>query len=282
MSGMAGSYEISPKRGMLPHRNEDLVHVEVTDEIALLTLNRPHKLNAISYAMVDRLNWLLDWFETDDAVRVVILTGSGEAFSSGADIPEFTASLRVSPEIALGDFVRRGQALTSRMEAYPKPIIAAVNGIAFGGGCELTEAAHLAIAGDRARFAKAEIRLGMPPTFGGTQRLPRLIGRKKALEFLLTADEFSAEEALRLGLVNRVVPHADLLSAAKDLARQVMPFSPRAVAAIITAVTRGLNMSMAEGLLTEAEQFAKMSLTGDLHAGLTEWGKQRLRSRVRT
>lgn len=128
---------------------------------------------------------------------------------------------------AVRDFVRRGQRLTARLEAFPKPIITAVNGLAYGGGCEITEAVHLAVASDRARFAKPEIKLGMPPTFGGTQRLPRLAGRKRALELLLTGEDFSPECALEMGLVNHVVPHDNLIPAARDLAKRIMHHSPR-------------------------------------------------------
>ena len=236
----------------------DVVKHEVRDGIALLTLNRPEKLNAINYAMADALMALLDRFETDSNVRTIILTGSGErAFSAGGDIPEFSESVRAGADAAVRDFVRRGQALTARLESYRKPIIAAVNGIAYGGGCEVTEAVHLAVASERARFAKPEIKLGMPPTFGGTQRLPRLAGRKRALELLLVGDAFSAERARELGIVNRVVPHEMRLTAAREMARQIMRHSPLATGAIITAVTRGLNMGIAEGLLAEGEQFAK-------------------------
>jgi enoyl-CoA hydratase len=253
-----------------------VVKHEVADGVALVTLNRPEKLNAINYAMVDALMALLDRFETEDAVRVIVLTGGGErAFSVGADIPEFSESVRAGADAAVRDFVRRGQALTARLEAFRKPVIAAVNGIAYGGGCEITEAVHLAIASDRARFAKPEIKLGMPPTFGGTQRLPRLAGRKRALELLLVGDDFPAERALDLGLVNRVVPHETLLTAARDLARQIMRHSPLATGAIITAVTRGLNMGIAEGLLAESEQFARMVQTRDLGEGLTAWIERR-------
>ncbi|TIP97466.1 MAG: enoyl-CoA hydratase, partial [Mesorhizobium sp.] len=134
------------------------------------------------------------------------------------DIHEFSQSVARGPDAALQDFVARGQRLTARLEAFRKPVIAAVNGLAYGGGCEITEAVPLAIASDRAIFGKPEINLGMPPTFGGTQRLPRLAGRKRALELLLTGDAFSPERALELGLVNQVVAHADLLPAAHDLA----------------------------------------------------------------
>ena len=161
------------------------------------------------------------------------------------------------------------------MEAFPKPIIAAVNGLAFGGGCEVTEAVHLAVASDKALFAKPEIKLGMPPTFGGTQRLSRLAGRKRALHLLLTGATFSPQHALACGLVNEVVPHEEMMSAARSLAMQIMAFSPLAVASIITAVSRGLNMSIAEGLQMESEQFARMAPTHDLREGLDAWIERR-------
>ena len=174
--------------------------LEFNDGIALVTLNRPDKLNALNYELIVRLMSELDAIETDAAVRAVILTGAGErAFSAGADIHEFAGSVRRGRDTAIRDFVRRGQAMTARLEAFRKPVIAAVNGLAFGGGCEITEAVHLAIASERARFAKPEINLGMPPTFGGTQRLPRLAGRKRALELLLTGDPFYRSGRWRSG-----------------------------------------------------------------------------------
>ncbi|MBZ9986430.1 crotonase/enoyl-CoA hydratase family protein [Mesorhizobium sp. BH1-1-5] len=255
----------------------DLVLSETRDRVVILTLNRPDKLNALNYALIDRLLSLLDQVETDDGVRAVILTGSGDrAFSAGADIREFAVSVAEGTDAALRDFVTRGQHLTARLEAFRKPVIAAVNGLAFGGGCEITEAVPLAIASDRALFAKPEIKLAMPPTFGGTQRLPRLAGRKRALELLLTGDAFSPARALELGLVNHVVSHGQLMPAAFDLARRIVSHSQPAVASILTAVARGLNQSIAEGLLVEAEQFARMAPTADLGEGLAAWlGRRR-------
>jgi len=248
----------------------------IDDGIALVTLNRPERLNALSYALIDQLMATLDRIEGDDAVRAVILTGAGErAFSAGADIHEFSGSVRQGPAIAVRDFVRRGQTMTARLEAFKKPVIAAVNGIAFGGGCEITEAVHLAVASDRALFAKPEIKLGMPPTFGGTQRLPRLAGRKRGLELLLTGDPFSPQLAREVGLINRVVPHDQLLTAARELAGRIIRHSPGAVGSIITAVTRGLNMPIAEGLLVESEQFAALVPSRDLGEGLAAWKERR-------
>ncbi|PBB36947.1 crotonase/enoyl-CoA hydratase family protein [Mesorhizobium sp. WSM3868] len=249
---------------------------DIRDRIAVLTLNRPEKLNALNYDLIDRLLAILDRIETDDAVRAVILTGAGErAFSAGGDIHEFALSVAEGTDVALRDFVMRGQRLTARLEAFRKPVIAAVNGLAFGGGCEITEAVPLAVASDRALFAKPEIKLAMPPTFGGTQRLPRLAGRKRALELLLTGEPFSPARALELGLVNKVVPHEELMPAALDLANRIIRHSQAAVAGILTAVARGINLSIAEGLLVEAEQFARMAPTADLGEGLSAWIERR-------
>jgi enoyl-CoA hydratase len=254
----------------------DTIRLDIKDGIALITLNRPHRLNALNYDLIDRLMAALDRIEIDADVRVVILTGAGErAFSAGADIHEFSESVRQGANVALRDFVRRGQAMTARLEAFRKPVIAAVNGLAFGGGCEITEAVHLAIASDKALFAKPEVNLGMPPTFGGTQRLPRLAGRKRALELLLTGDPFSPGRALEIGLVNMIVPHDQLLPAARDLAGRMMRHSQAAIGSIITAVTRGLNMSIGEGLQIESEQFAGLVPTHDLGEGLAAWIEHR-------
>ena len=254
----------------------DTVLLDIADNIAELTLNRPHKLSALNYEMIDRLMALLDRLEVAPEVRAVILTGAGErAFSAGGDIDEFSASVRQGAPTALRDFVRRGQAMTARIEAFAKPVIAAVNGIAFGGGCEITEAAHLAVASAAARFAKPEIKLAMPPTFGGTQRLPRLAGRKRALALLLTGDRFSPMQARDMGLINLIVPPDALLPAARDLASRITRHAPGAVSGILSAVTRGLNMGIAEGLLAESEQFARLVGTHDLSEGLAAWRQRR-------
>ncbi|TDQ63919.1 enoyl-CoA hydratase/carnithine racemase [Maritalea mobilis] len=245
---------------------------EQMGRVAILTLNHPEKLNALNYATIDRLLELLNMFECDERVRAIILTGGGErAFSAGGDIHEFTETIKNNIDEAVYEFCRRGQRLTARIEAYEKPIIVAVNGIAFGGGCEITEAAHLAIASEKALFAKPEINIGIPPTFGGTQRLPRLAGRKRALELLLTGESFGPEKALQLGLVNRIVSHDQLLPAAFKLAEQIMQHSPLATARIITAVTRGIDATIVEGLQIEREQFARMCATQDVREGLDAW-----------
>ncbi|WP_375596270.1 crotonase/enoyl-CoA hydratase family protein [Algihabitans albus] len=250
----------------------DVIKYEKRGSTALLTLNRPEKLNALDYATNDRLLELLDGIEEDPTVRAVVLTGAGDrAFSAGGDIHEFTESVKAGVDVAVRDFCKRGQTMTARLEFFPKPIIAAVNGIAFGGGCEITEAVHLAVASEEALFAKPEIKIGIPPTFGGTQRLPRLAGRKRALELLLTGETFSPQRAYEMGLVNRVVAHDRLLSSAFELAERIVRHSPLAASRIIAAVTRGINTTIEEGLLIEQEQFARMAATSDVHEGLEAW-----------
>jgi enoyl-CoA hydratase/carnithine racemase len=250
----------------------ELVLNETRGAVTLLTFNRAEKLNALNYALIDRLMQILDQIEDDARVRAVILTGAGDrAFSAGADIREFSESIKEGPDAAVKAFVRRGQTMTSRLESFPKPIIAAVNGIAFGGGCEITEAVHLAVASERSSFSKPEINIGIPPTFGGTQRLPRLAGRKRALEFLLTGDTFTPQRAYEIGLVNRVVAHERLMPAAFELADRILRHSPLAASRIITAVTRGLNASISEGLAIESEQFARMVPTSDNREALDAW-----------
>jgi enoyl-CoA hydratase len=249
---------------------------ETADGIAVLTLNRPDKLNALDYATIDELSGHLDDVEAEPSTRVVVLTGAGDrAFSAGADIRGFAGSVERGVDAALREFVRRGQRLTSRLESFPKPIIAAVNGIAFGGGCEITEAVPLAIASERAQFGKPEIRLGFPPPFGGTQRLPRHVGRKRALAMILTGDPVSAQEAAAIGLVNRVVPHAELLPEAHALARRIARHSAPAVTACLASVTRGLNLSIDEGLAVEAAQFGRMVPTRDIREGIAAFLERR-------
>lgn len=253
----------------------EVVLCEISDGIAVFTLNRPEKLNAINFAIIDTLMVLLDTIERDSEVNAIIITGKGRAFSAGADIAEFSSIVSQGTQTALRDFVRRGQRLTARLESFPKPIIAAVNGLAFGGGCEITEAMHLAVASQEASFAKPEIDLGFPPPFGGTQRLPRLVGRKRGLEMLLTGDTISAERAEAIGLINRVVAHDQLLIAARALAKRIMEKSPLAVAATIGAVSRGLNVPIDEGLAIEAAHFGMVVPSEDFHEGILAFIEKR-------
>ncbi|MER6628021.1 crotonase/enoyl-CoA hydratase family protein [Streptomyces sp. NPDC000987] len=245
------------------------VRIERDDQVAVITIDREHKLNALDYPTIDALLARLDLVDADDGIRAVVLTGAGRrAFSAGADIPSLAGSIAGGPERAVREIVRRGQALTRRIEEFPKPVIVAVNGLAYGGGCEITEAAPLAIAADHATFAKPEISLGFPPPFGGSQRLPRHVGRKRGLEMILTGDPIPAARAAELGLVNTVVPAGELLDAARDLAGRIIRHAPTAVAACLRAVTRGVNLPIDEGLAVEAACFAATIPTDGVRTGL--------------
>ncbi len=245
------------------------VLLDVRGACATVTLNRPGKLNALNAEVIDRLQEIFDFVESEANIRAVVLTGAGErAFSAGADIAELQQTIRRGVDVAMRDFVRRGQNLTRRIESFGKPVIAAVNGLAFGGGCEIVEACPLAIAADHATFAKPEIKLGFAPPFGGTQRLPRLIGRKRALHMILTGETISARDARLIGLVNEVVPRVNLMDAVQALVEQICLHTAEAVRACLTSVTRGINLTIDEGLAVEAGQFERMASTSDVHAGL--------------
>jgi len=245
------------------------VHIDQRDAVATVYLDREEKLNALDYETIDALRSTLDRLEADDAVRAVILTGTGHrAFSAGADIPALAGSIAGGVAQALREVVRRGQGLTRRIEEFPKPVIAAVNGLAYGGGCEIVEAAPLAIAAEHATFAKPEITLGFPPPFGGSQRLPRHIGRKRAVELILTGDPVPASRAEAIGLINAVVPADDLLDAAHRLAERITRHPASAVAACLSAVTRGVNLPIDEGLAVEASWFATTVTSDGVRDGL--------------
>lgn len=246
-----------------------MIHRSSTGQVVTLVLDRPEKLNALDYGTIDALRTELDDIECDEAVRAVILTGAGDrAFSAGADIPALAGSISGGVAQALREVVTRGQGLTRQIENFPKPVIAAVNGIAYGAGCEITEAAHLALASENARFAKPEITLGFPPPFGGSQRLPRHVGRKRALEMILTGDSIDADHALRLGLVNAVVPQDRLLDEATRYAERIIRHAATAVTACLAAVTRGINVPIDEGLGVEASWFAATVPTEGVRDGL--------------
>jgi enoyl-CoA hydratase/carnithine racemase len=257
-----------------PSASADGLHHLRHGATALLTMDRPARLNALDPALIAALQAALDAIETDPGVQAVILTGAGDrAFSAGADIHAFAPVIERGE--AMQGFVRPGQALTARIEAFPKPMICAVNGLAYGGGCEVVEAAPLAVAAAHATFAKPEIRLGFPPPFGGTQRLARLVGRKRALAMILSGAPIPADEALGIGLVNRVVAPGRLMDAAMEMAADTTAHSPLAVAASLAAVTRGLNLSIAEGLAVEAAAFASVLHTADLREGIAAFRERR-------
>lgn len=237
--------------------------------VALLTLNRPEKRNALSILMRREISSCLSAWKEDPGVGAVVVGGVGPVFCAGFDLDEFREP-SLFPQI-----LESSSRYHRDVWYFPKPVIAAVNGLAVGGGCEIIEAVHLAVASEEATFAKPEINVGIPPTFGGTQRLPRLAGRKRALEYLLTGDAFSAQRAYEFGLVNRIVPHARVLSEALGLAERILRHSPLTAARIISAVSRGLNASIAEGLAIESEQFARMVPTHDLAEALDAWLNRR-------
>jgi len=252
-----------------------LLSTIAADGIALLTFNRPEKLNALNYRLIDALVAQLLAIERDPSVRAVILTGAGRAFSAGADIAEFRESFGEGVEGGVREFCRRGQHMTALIESFPKPIISAVNGLAFGGGCEIVEATHCTVAGAAATFAKPEIKLGMMPTFGGTQRLPRLIGRKRALHAILSGEPFDAATAQAFGLVTEIVTDDQLLDAARAMARSFTRHSAVALRTCLAAVTRGLNVAIDEGLPIEANEFAVNAASEDWYEGTTAFVEKR-------
>jgi enoyl-CoA hydratase len=248
---------------------------EVADGVALLTLNRPGNLNALNNELLGAIVDALDRFELDPAVRAIVITGAGRAFSAGADIKAFQEHMLGGPAEAVTRFMRPGHRMTRRVESFPKPVIAAVNGLAFGGGCELVESTHIALAAEGATFSKAEVNIGIIPTFGGTQRLPRNVGRKAALELILSGRVFDAAEAARLGLVNRVVSAAELLSQARHLARELAAKPPLTLAAALTAVHRGMDASIDDGLAIEEAAFASIVSTHDAGEGVAAFVEKR-------
>lgn len=239
--------------------------------VAILTLNRPNKLNALSNELIVAIMEALDGIELDPSVGVIVMTGAGRAFSAGADITGFQPHLEAGPLEAVVHFMRPGHQMTRRVESFSKPIIAAINGLAFGGGCELVESTHIALASDAATFSKAEIM----PTFGGTQRLPRNIGRKAATELILSGRIFDAAEAARLGLVNRVVPATTLLDEAVTLANVLATKPPLTLAAALTAIDRGIDAAIDDGLAIEEAAFARIVPTRDAREGVAAFIEKR-------
>jgi enoyl-CoA hydratase len=241
-----------------------MINFELRDNIALISLNRPEKLNALTRDALSELGETFRRIERERNVRAVILTGAGErAFSAGTDIGEL-AEMGAEEGRRIAE---RGQEVCDRIESCGVPVIAAVNGVAAGGGCELALACHIRIASDSARFSLPEIKLGIIPGYGGTQRLARAIGSGRALEMMLTGAPVSADEALRIGLVNRVVASTELLSEAETLAHGIASLAPLAIRACLEAVTRGLSMPLEEGLKLEAELFSRLFATEDMREG---------------
>ncbi|HUK12958.1 MAG TPA: enoyl-CoA hydratase-related protein [Thermoanaerobaculaceae bacterium] len=237
-----------------------------------ITINRPAKLNALNVAVLDELEQAFAAVEAEPAVRAAVLTGAGEkAFVAGADIAEFQG-LSAAAGQALA---RRGQELFAAIAALDKPVIAAVNGFALGGGCELAMACHLRVAASSAKFGQPEVKLGLIPGYGGTQRLPRLVGRARALELLLTGRPIDAATALQWGLVNRVVEPAELQSAAQALAEETLAVSPAAVARCLEAVETGLDLPLGRAEQMEAALFGLCFATDDLREGVAAFLEKR-------
>ena len=240
--------------------------------VATVTVNRPKVLNALNTQTLDELRRAMLALKYDDSVRVVVITGAGEkAFIAGADINE----LSVQTPIGGRDHAMRGQHVLELIEHLGKPVIAAINGFALGGGCELAMACTLRIAADTARLGQPEINLGLIPGYAGTQRLSRLVGKGRALELLLTGDHVLAPEAHRLGLVNRVVPAADLMTEVRKLAGSLASKAPVAARYIIDAVNRGLEMPFGEAQVFEATLFGLVSTTDDMREGTTAFLEKR-------
>ncbi len=242
----------------------DNLLVDRDGAVAVVTINRPAVLNALSLATLDELRQAMTGVRDDPSVRAVIVTGAGEkSFVAGADINELAGQTPVGAR----ELARAGQALFDLIETLGKPVIAAINGFALGGGCELAMACTIRIASETARLGQPEINLGLIPGYGGTQRLPRLVGKGRALEILLTGAPIGAAEAHRIGLVNRVVPPADLMTTARAFAAQLAAQPPLAMRYILEVVQRGLEVSQAEGLAHEATFFGLVAATDDMREG---------------
>ncbi|HEV3139484.1 MAG TPA: enoyl-CoA hydratase-related protein [Vicinamibacterales bacterium] len=232
--------------------------------VAIVTINRPKVLNALNAPTIDELRRVMLDLQRDDSVRVIVLTGAGEkSFVAGADITE----LAVQTPTGGREHALKGQHVFDVIENLGKPVIAAINGFALGGGCELAMACTLRIAADTARLGQPEINLGLIPGYAGTQRLARLVGKGRALEMMLTGAPIAADEAYRIGLVNRVVPAGDLSSEARRVAAQLAASAPIAVRYIMDAVNKGLEMPFAEACRYEATLFGLVASTDDMREG---------------
>jgi enoyl-CoA hydratase len=248
------------------------VLVETRDGIARVTINRPEKLNALDRQTMQEIDRAVASMGDDPSVGVLIVTGTGErAFVAGADIGELSSQTPVEGTA----YARAGQAVLSRLERLGKPSIAAINGYALGGGLELAMACTLRLAAESAKLGQPEVALGIIPGYGGTQRLARLVGAGRALELILTGDPIDAREAHRIGLVNRVVPAAELLSTAESLARTILTRGPVALRYALQAVHEGLQMTLDEGLSMEAALFGLSCATEDMREGTRAFVEKR-------
>jgi enoyl-CoA hydratase len=237
--------------------------VDVADRIATVTVNRPDKLNALNARVLEELDELFTAFATDRLVGAVIVTGAGRAFVAGADIAEIAAN----DAAGLERVSARGQAVFGRIERLPKPVIAAVNGFALGGGCELALACHLRVASEHAKFGLPEVKLGLIPGYGGTQRLPRLVGKGRALQLILTGEQIDANEAYRIGLVNALATATTLHDVARSIALQASKNGPVALARAIASVNEGFDQPADDAMAIEARHFGSLGATKDMAEG---------------
>src|SRR5437870_11173628 len=246
--------------------------LEITGGVALITINRPDKLNALHGQVVDELAHAAERVATEDAIQGAVLTGAGtKAFVAGADIADLAKQGPFDGKAR----ALRGKAMLRSLETCGKPLLAAINGYALGGGCELAMACHLRIASETARFGQPEVKLGIAPDYGGTQRLPRIVGKGNALYLILTGEMIDAAEAHRIGLVSQVVPAGELVAKAEQTLRGILAMGPLAVRLAIEAVDQGLEMTLAEGLLLEANHFGLLAATQDMREGLTAFLEKR-------
>jgi len=248
------------------------IKTENRDGVLIITVDRPKVLNALNAQTIEEIGQAFAAARDDDSVRVVILTGAGEkAFVAGADINELSQMTPITGK----ETAEKGQRTFLSIERFPKPVIAAVNGFALGGGCELALACHIRIASDKAQLGLPEVTLGIIPGYGGTQRMARLLGKGKALELILSGDRIKADEAERIGLVNKVVPADQLMTVAEELARTIAKRGPLAVRCAIEAVMSGSEMPFAEGQFLEATLFGLLASTEDMKEGMTAFLEKR-------
>jgi len=275
---MASATAISPSSAVAPTASPaaalKLANVlyEKKGPIAYVTVNRPKVLNALNTPTWADMRAAFEDARSDAVVRGVILTGAGnKAFIAGADIGELS---KLSP-LEGREHARRGQAIVGKLETLGKPVIAAVNGYALGGGCELALACTIRIASENARFGQPEVKLGIIPGYGGSQRLARVVGEGRAMQLCLTAEQIDAAEAHRIGLVNKVVPVGQALAAAREMAKAINANGPVACRYVLEAVRRGLEMPLSEGLVFEATLFGLCAATSDMKEGMTAFLEKR-------
>ena len=250
----------------------DNVRTENHDGILVVIIDRPKVLNALNAQTVEEIYEAFSKARSDDAVKAVIVTGGGEkAFVAGADINELAQKTPITGK----ETSERGQFILSFIERFPKPVIAAINGFALGGGCELALACHIRIASEKAQIGLPEVSLGIIPGYGGTQRMARLLGKGRALELICTGERVSAGEAERIGLVNRVVPAEQLMAVAEELARKIMSRGPLAVRAAIEAVMFGSDMPFEQGQFLEATLFGLLCASEDTKEGMKAFIEKR-------